>query len=387
MLFSFFALAAGTLGCGAETPLGSSGAPDAYRVRPLNPGAGGQQPVESVVGAPEGSGPQPEWLVRVSDANRSIRGIAVSEQYVYFVAWWEGIYRVAKTGGAVEVVEAAQNTQFEPATATANAVYWVRTTFDKDDYPHLHIRRRLDDGSPSQLLFEGDWAVAQSSHQSTFQADDSGVYMVAHRAGGLNVDLHRVTAGSGQMQPVVTFNRLPTPSWLLQPEGLYLLTCACPSCPSSSTTPPLPPAGSDNQMECTISITAKGGDGTLVPLASLPRYAELSAADAENLYLLGGGVWQVSKQGGAPVQVGPAAESARSGRFLLVDETNVYFSTGTGNATQLWALPKAGGSPTLVGGGIPLVDVWQIVQDRDRFYVLRGNGRGDGVEISVVSKR
>jgi hypothetical protein len=53
----------------------------------------------------------------------------------------------------------------------------------------------------------------------------------------------------------------------------------------------------------------------------------------------------------------------------------------------VWALPKAGGSPTVVGGGIPLADVWQIVQDRDRFYVLRGNGRGNGVEISIVPKR
>jgi hypothetical protein len=370
ILVTFFALATGGLACGAETPLGSSGAPDAYRVRPLDPGAGGQQPVESVVGAPEGSGPQPEWLVRVTEANRSILSIAVSEQYVYFVAWWEGIYRVPKMGGAVEVVEAAQNTQFQPATATANAVYWVRTTFDKDDYPYVHIRRRLDDGSPSQLLFEGDWAVATSSHQSTFQADDSGVYMVAHRAGGRSVDLHRVATGSAQIQPVMTINSLLWPSWLLQPEGLYLVKCS-----------------NNNQADCTLGITAKDGNGALLPLASLDQPAELYAADAENLYLLGGGVWQVSKQGGAPVQLGPAAESGRSGRFLLVDETNVYFSTGMGNATQLWALPKAGGSPTVLGGGIPLADVWQIVQDRDRFYVLRGNGRGDGVEISVVAKK
>ena len=378
ILVTIFTLAAGGLGCEEQTPLGSSGSPESYSVRPM-----GQQPVgqivENVIGGPEGSGPQPDWLVRVS-RDHSIRSIAVSDQYLYFVAWWEGVYRLPKTGGTIEVVEAAQQTQFEPATATGNAVYWVRTTFDKDnDYPHLQIRRRLDDGSPSQLLFEGDWAVATSNRTSTFQADDSGVYMIGHTAGGPNVDLHRIATGSGQIQPVFTINTQRWPSWLLQPEGLYLVNC-------SEGGRVAPPGGSG---DCTVGLTAKDGDGALLPLASLEVPVELYAADAENLYLLGSGIWKLSKQGGTPIELVPAAAPGRGSRFLLVDDTHIYFSTGTGtgNTIQLFNLPKTGGSPTSLGGGIALADVWQIEQDGDRLYLLRGNGRGEGAEISVVSKR
>jgi hypothetical protein len=370
ILVTFLALSWGAIGCEAQTPLGSSGSPEAYQARPV-----GQQPVgqtvENVIGGTEGSGPQPDWLVRVNVRDHSIRSIAVSEQYVYFVAWWEGIYRLPKTGGPIEVVEAARETQFEPATATGNAVYWVRTTFDKDnDYPYIQIRRRLDDGSPSQLLFEGDWAVAQHSNFSTFQADESGVYMVAHTAGGPSPDLHRVATGSGQIQPVFTIDSFRWPSWVLQPEGLYLVKCSA-----------------SNYLDCTVGLTAKDGDGALVPLTSLDMEAELHAADAENLYLLGNGIWKVSKQGGTPIRLMPAFGPERWSRFLLVDDTHVYFSAGTGNAIQLVGLPKAGGPPASVGGGIALENVMQVEQDRDHFYVLRGNGRGEGTEISVVSKR
>jgi hypothetical protein len=375
ILVTFLALTWGAIGCEEQTPLGSSGSPGAYEARPMGMQPVGQT-VENVIGGTEGSGPQPDWLVRVNARDHSIRSIAVSEQYVYFVAFWEGIYRVPKTGGPIEVVEAARQTQFEPVTATGNAVYWVRTTFDKDnDYPHLQIRRRLDDGSPSQLLFEGDWAVAWSNRVSTFQADDSGVYLVGHTAGGPSVDLHRVATGSGRIQPVFPINSFGWPSWVLQPEGLYLVNCF-----------------NNSLTDCTLGIVAKDGDGALVPLVSLDTGAELYAADAENLYLMGSGIWKVSKQGGTPIELVPARPIRLSSQYLLVDGTHVYFSTssdpnGHGNAIQLWGLPKAGGPPASLGGGIAIANVLQIEQDRDRLYLLRSNGGGEGTEISVISKR
>jgi hypothetical protein len=357
-------LMAAGLSCADRTALGTAGAPDDYQVRPLMRPSTPWSPVLD-------SDPpldHPAWIVRVSRRDHMIRSIAVTDQYLYFTALWEGVYRVAKAGGPLEVVEAAR-TQFEPLTTTPGGVFWTRTTFDEDnDYPHVQIKHRADAGGPASVLFEGDWGVTGSDQLSNFQTNTTSLYMIAGRAGSPTYDLHRLPIGGGTLTPML---ELPSshdwPSWIVDESRLFFVGCT-------------------NRIDCTLQALPRDG-GEASELASFPEGGILVAADADSLYVLGSyasrSIARVSKQGGGVVQTLAATDGRDLGRFVLVDDQNVYYTaTRPSGDPELRAQPKDGRAAFTIAKGALFASCAQIVQDRDSFYVLRG----EAGEVSVVPK-
>ena len=357
-------------GCGAETPVGSAGSPDAYQIRPA--GVSGNQPIavalpgSPVVAAPGAQDAHPEWLVRTANHEHSIESIAVTDGYVYFEAWWEGIYRVPKAGGAIEVIDAATRAEFKPITTAGNQVFWVKSTFDDRDYPHVQLKRRPDGGGPNQVLFDDDWGITSSSPElSNFQADASGVYMIAGRAGAFAYDLFHVPPDGGAIGNVLPLEpSLSWPSWLIDDARLFFV-----------------PRYGVNKSP--IRAIAKSG-GTDSLIATVPASeATLYALDADSLYLLSqNDIWRAAKDGSNVSAVVHFEGANHPGSHLLVDDSNLYFINTTADATELRAVPKAGGTPTTIASGMLFAQSIQIEQDATQFYVLGPGGQ----EISLVSK-
>jgi hypothetical protein len=356
-------LLAAALGCADRTSLGTAGAAEDYAVQALQPAATAWTPLLD-------SDPPldpPAWIVRVSRRDHMIRNIAVTDRYVYFAAWWEGVYRVAKAGGPLEVVEAAAQTQFEPLTTTPGGVYWARTSYDEGDYPHVQIKHKAEAGGAASLLFEGDWGVTGSNERPNFQANASNVYMISGPAGALAYDLHRVPAGGGGMTVMLGLpSSLDWPSWLVDESNLYFVACS-------------------DRNDCALQSLPRDG-GSATPLASFPGGGTLVASDADSLYVQDQAgqslLSRVAKQGGGVQRV--EITGGRSlGRFVLADERYVYYTASRPDGDpELRAQPKDGSAAFTIAKGPLFASCTQIVADADAFYVLRA----EGTEIAVVQK-
>jgi hypothetical protein len=130
------------------------------------------------------------------------------------------------------------------------------------------------------------------------------------------------------------------------------------------------------------------GPATPTTIASgLPLTPQLMASDGTTLF------WtdQLGNLTAMPVQGGPMTTLTNPvypRGFLTVDSANVYFTqfdapSGTG---ALYALPKAGGSPAKIAGGISVraVTLLAVVRDATAFWVGAGTSLGDVVESSPV---
>jgi hypothetical protein len=355
------------LGCADRTSLGTAGAPDDYQVRALRPPAptpGSFTPILETDPPLD----NPAWIVRVAQHEHTIQSIAITGQYLYFAAAREGVYRVAKAGGPLEVVEAAAGTRFDPITTTATGVYWTRMSFDEDDYPHIQIKHKADAGGPVSLVFEGDWGVASSNLQSHFQANESSIYMISGKAGAPIYDLYRVPSAGGAMMTMLALDGpFAWPSWLVDESSLYFMSC-------------------NNGTSCALQAVPKEG-GTPKPLARFPGGGTLLAADADRLYVRSAtdttSLLAVSKQGDDAVPSATLAIGSVVGPPVLVDDQNVYFTSSYAiDGAELRAQPKDGRAAFTIAKGPLFYGSIQIVQDEDAFYILRA----EGAEVSVVQK-
>jgi hypothetical protein len=352
-------------GCEISSSLGTAGAPENYQIRTVDPRGTAPQTVSSGDdGTPAATTVPVQLLVRLVHGDKEIRDLAVTDDHLYFATWWEGVYRLPKYGGELEVVEAGSNNLFEPLTTSRNEVFWVRTRFDKDDYPAIAIKRRADSGGPTSVLFSGDWGVTDSPQ---FQANARGLYMIAGRAGAPTYDLFHVPFATPSITPVLT---LPVmwPSWRVDDEQLAFTECGAQGC----------------------SIVSLGlNDGQRRVLATLADAEErfdnptIIGADAAALYLRTTlGLWRVDKQAGTVVRLFTGDSLGRFAARAVVDETRIYYTDRTTAGPALFALAKAGGPPTLVANGTTFNDPTRLVDGDQVLYILHDQGR----QISVVAK-
>ena len=106
---------------------------------PFNPGAG----------AP---------LVRTIGPDHLIANMALSDDYLFVTAQWDGIYRLPKYGGAVEAVATDPNAQFNALAANARDVFWVEVRFGPKDELHQKLLRRTAAGGPISTMRSDDFA-------------------------------------------------------------------------------------------------------------------------------------------------------------------------------------------------------------------------------------
>jgi hypothetical protein len=374
-LLCMFIGAAGLLACEASSSLGSAGAPENYQVRSVDPGAGIPQTVaagaDESVASPAGVPLQP--LVRLTQGDGMIRNIAVTDEYLYFATWWEGVYRLPRYGsegdgsgaGPLEVIEAGAKNLFEPLTTSQHGAFWVRSRYDDRDYPSVEVKRRDDAGGSLTTLFSGDWGVTTSNEHSNFQVDATGVYMIAGPAGALNYHLFHVPAGGG---PITQVLELPErwPTWLVDDGQLFFADCA-----------------SARGADCPIRVMpASGGPARL--LGSLPTAdAMLAAVDRDALYLQGiEGIWKMAKADGAVSLLLRTEGGARSSRFLVVDDARLYFTAQSAAGFELRMLDKGATTSVLLTRGDALSRVMQVAQGPRVLYLLHDDGR----RISVIAK-
>jgi hypothetical protein len=366
-------------GCGAKAPLGTAGAPDAYVVRTIDPNAASQPATvakDTGLGLPAAAatGTQTQQFIRIVRGDGEIRTIAVTDDYFYWASFWEGVYRVPKLGGDIEVIEAGTGSEFEPLTTSHNDVFWVRSSFDDRDYPSVQIKHRADSGGGIGVLFSGDWGVTSSNELSNFQAGPSGVYMIAGKAGSQAYDLQQVPLVGG---PITRVRALPDnwPTWLLDSGRVWFTDCPF-GIPA--------PATSVDSGSCPIRGMTGSGDQTTT-LANVPASnPAIGGADGDALYVgTPSKILRVSKADGAiTVLVEQTGEGVGIGRSLLVDDDHVYFTVMTPGGPELRALAKVGGASVVLAPAGLLRDVRQIVQGARLLYVLHDQGH----QISVVPK-
>jgi hypothetical protein len=358
--------AAAAGGCQADSALGSAGAPENYQVRAIDPRATVAQTVslgDEAAAQPGTMGAPAQPLVLVTVGEGRIRNIAVTDDYLYFSAWWEGVYRIPKHGGDIEVIEAGAKNLFEPLATTHNEAFWVRMRFNDEDYPSVEVKHRPDSGGPIGVLFGGDWGITgPNGEDSNFQADASGVYMIAGPAGALDYHLFRAPAAGGALTRILTLS-LPTwPTWLLDDGQLAYAGC------------------DGGQQTCRLQTvaTASPSDPPRV-IASLPSsWTRLSGADALAYYLHDSeGIWKVSKSDGAITKL----LATPSVHTMVVDDHRIYFTAYADSADRLRAIPTAGG-PVEVVSDAGFTVLRQIVQDATGLYILHDDGR----QISYVAK-
>jgi hypothetical protein len=348
-------LVAGGWGCGAP---GSSAHPEAYEARPVSDPAGTSALDEG-----------PRWVVRIAgdseDHQRQIRRFTVAGDYIYFTTGWEGIYRVSRQGGAIEVVEAPAGALFEHLASVGSDVYWMHSTFDERDYPRIRVKTQAAGGAAIRTLFEGDLATLSDSRSSQFQATAEAVVMNGQRSGQADnrTSLLSVSVRDGALTALLPIEDVfQSPAWAMDGGRLYF----SPRTPEASLR----------------HVGLAGGDPQ--DLAPLPaRDTEVRAVDASHVFLGSSrGLWKVARQAGEAQPLATVGEGSFISQHLQIDERNVYFAQRGPGGTDLRALPKAGGEAVvLLDDADTVAHIGQLGQDADNLYLLIG-----WREIRVVPK-
>lgn len=333
------------LACDVRTPVGqeaSRGFSDDYLTLPV-PAAGA-------------SG----TIVRVNEGQHEIVHFALTRDHVYFAARWEGIYRVAKTGGPVEVVWADGQLSVGTMGSFDGDVYWSRSSF-ADEMPGARFERQRP-GSAPQPILAANWGVGRGVGQSALPIDASGIYVVAHDRGSLVQSVRRIPLDGGPPRELVTLRPGgEQESWVVDDTHLYLCRCLYQA------------------SECEVEAVPKDG-GAAALVARLPRVEgerfTLAANDVSHLYLQSHRhLVKLAKTGGALVTLFAPAPRGGIDELLVLDERMIYFHEYDGTTTYPRALPKDGGAPHAIADGAAVGrGTWRMLADDRHVYFLR-NGR------------
>jgi len=80
-------------------------------------------------------------LARVKDGDGEIEDLVVSDDYVFFIAFWQGIYRMPKYGGDVELIEQSRKANIIALAANHEQVFWQRFAgSDEQSHFDLHLQ-------------------------------------------------------------------------------------------------------------------------------------------------------------------------------------------------------------------------------------------------------
>ena len=255
----------GGLGAACESaPPDYAGDPSAFESRlapevvrgPASPGVPSNTPV-------------PQWVVRVVPGSaHAFTRLAVAGDFIYFAAGAAGLYRTRKNGGAIEVVEAGRGSLYNEVAGGGEHVYWLRTTFDSDDRPHVSVRHQLPGAAAISTRFEGDWGTLWSKNAIHFQADDVGVYMNATPRGGRSAGIQNLPAAGGTpIQMLAIADIAEAPTWVVDESDLYYTVCQAMT------------------ELCQLAKVSKMGGAPQI-LSTVPAaYAAVRGVDASDVYL------------------------------------------------------------------------------------------------------
>lgn len=305
-------------------------------------------------------------LVRAASAEDYITSITVSDNYLFFSTSWKGVYRLPKYGGAIDPVE-------EDADAIANVVanrdtvFWNRTTFGGGDVPHTQIKKRAAAGGTSSILLDGDFSLPTSSGNASLSAAGNALYFTNQKHGdSAPIDIDRLSLPSGEITTLlsVPYSLASGPlllphAWLVQDDHLYY---------------------SKREAGTTKLLQAKADGSGAIELAASASFSDAYlGADANNLYTSGQvaayqGLVGVAKADGALTALYKSAASSPASftSTFVVDNDNLYYMTiDPAAGWQVQSLPKAGGTPTVIGTGSQFdMGINQIVQDDNNLYLL-----------------
>ena len=361
-----FAVSTSSLGCETSAPLGRSGAPENYTVHKVDftktarPGAAaGPDDSTNLIG--QG---QVHTLLEANENVSQIVTMALTDNYLYFAASWDGVYRLPKYGGPVEVVEAGAKHDGRVLMATKDSVIWVKTHDDGSDHPITEIKRRSENGGPTSVLFAGDWGIATTNLAPALQGDATGVYMMAFPIGIFMPHLHHFPAAGGPPRKILTVPEFWL-TWLRDDGRIYL---------ASKTELP---------HETAIEVL---DDGAAEPrtLAVLGEQTLLRSMDRDFLYgVTLDGIVRVAKKDGVASEVLKLEGGRHLADVLISDEEKLYFTTvSRDEPADLRSFSKRDGTITVLASGRTFEGPWQIAQDSRLIYLLHDRGR----KIAVVAK-
>ncbi|HEY0712461.1 MAG TPA: hypothetical protein VGF45_07295 [Polyangia bacterium] len=304
---------------------------------------------------------RPQPLFYVADEKLEVTDIGLTSEHLYFSVEWQGVYRMPKHGGAVEVVDAGAKNSFRHLSIVRDDVFWPRTRFGERDRASVEVKHRPTASGPNVLAFSGEWSM--HSNHGHFQADASGIFFVGSSSGSVFLGLWQVATTGGPPTSLLSFEEpWRVPGWKRDAGRIFFAT---PLLTVSRST--------------AVSVLV---DGQTEPrlLATLPAgSARLHDTDAGFLYLSDSKtVWRVGKDDGVVAEV-VTGEVVRS---LLVDDARIYLAASLETGGWLNSIDKSDGLRRRVGSGSAFRGLRQLVQDDHHIYSLHDHGH----RVSVVAK-
>lgn len=313
---------------------GSAAQLDAYQTRPR---------AAAVPTRPDDRSPQ--WIVRQSqpDPNNSGRhgfgDIAVAGGYLYFTVQWEGVYRSPLAGGPLEVADTGDKRHFRHLAAYRNDVYWTSTRSDERHYPILRVRHLASPtDKPRTLLDNQQLGTYDSNVARHFQASAAGVSFIAGPNGaGARFNILRISPGDRAVKPLLPIrgDLLEAPTWVIDGSHLYF---------AASRFFLIDPPDAFVRR-----VVVEGG--TPEEFATRPNM-ELAphAVDDTHVYLASSrAIYTLSKSTGTVAKLAETPHFIQV-PFLAVDDRNVYYvESPVDGAVKIYAAPKQGGAPTVIG--------------------------------------
>lgn len=304
-------------------------------------------------------------LVRAASADDQITSIAVSDNYLFFATSWKGVYRLPKYGGAIDPVEEDADA-IASVAASRDTVFWNRTTFGGGDIAHTQLKKRAAAGGASSVLLDGEFSLPGANLNASLSVVSDALYFTRQSTGGTApIEFARLSLPGGGLTtllsvpyPLVDPDALPR-AWVVQGDHFYYT---------------LRGAGGTKLLEA-----KPDGSGATQLAAGASLLGTYLGADADSLYTDGKvgayeGLVAAAKADGAltPLIKGGAASPTAFTSTLGVDKENVYYMTVDSAAGwQVQAVPKAGGTPTVIGLGSQFdLGIDQMAQDDNNLYLL-----------------
>ncbi len=313
---------------------------------------------------------QPYTLASGVDSNHAIHYIAVSGDYLFFATRWQGVYRLPKYGGDLQVVESDANANTYGLASNGTDVFWIHGT-DGDD----ELRRRSTSGGEIVTMRDNDFSTMSISSSPNLFADERHVFMLSEAgvdALSLDGSDHRalmawpVSPGA----PDATYFS----EWVVTYPDIYA-TLTGPGCSSSA------PATSSPCGLLRFDIET----GASVPLSGPSPFLQggtVEAADETSLFGFSADhIVRIAKSDMAETTVyTPVVGENIVNFYLLADASDLYFESITPDGWKLRSVPKAGGAARDVGWGPELMGgVWGMTQDDGFVFVLTGTRMDSGV--------
>jgi hypothetical protein len=313
-------------------------------------------------------------LARVKDGDGEIEDLVVSDDYVFFIAFWQGIYRMPKYGGDVELIEQSRKANIIALAANHEQVFWQRFA-GSDEQSHFDLHLQAIAGGAQRDLSSVRSLSFGRNYSNTLRADAEHVFMISQDS------VIALPIDGGAPEQFATPELTPddevpsSPIWVLDYPALFMTRCA------------------NSEVDCPL-LRTDFTTGVTASVGPIPAGSAALAVDEAFVYVTDNKrMWRLAKSDFSRTQVYESDDQDESlSREMLVDAENVYFMSYGSSGPQLRAVPKAGGVARLIGGGPQLAGgSWKLAQDDAFVFILSGpirqtDGNWGGNEILAFPK-